>query len=369
MDQGFMDAFAIRFKSAFRNFKFAILAGALLFALCVPVEAQQPKKIARIGWLTVSSQSMIPERYEAFRQGLRDLGYIEDQNFVIVRSGAGGKVDRLADAVAELVRLKVDVIVTTGSTAALAAKQATSTIPIVMTTGDPLATGIITSLARPGGNITGLTNVAIDLAGKRLELLKETVPKLTRVGVLLNPGDPSSAGSLKKTKAAAREFGIQVQSLEVRSSSDFETAIKSASGGRVNALIILQNALINAHRARVIELASKNRLPTMFGEAVQVEAGGLISYAPNSADLFRRAATYVDKILKGAKPADLPVEQPTKFEFIINLKTAKQIGLTIAECASASGQGHQIAWSQEHGARSGQTLEGTHGKTILLSYA
>jgi putative ABC transport system substrate-binding protein len=162
-----------------------------------------------------------------------------------------------------------------------------------------------------------------------LELLKETVPKLTRVRVLFNPADPSSAGSLKETRAAARELGIQVQSLEVRSPSDFETAIKAPSGGRVNALIIVQNALINAHRARVVELAIKNRLPTMFGEAAHVESGGLMSYAPNSLDLFRRAATYLDKILKGAKPADLPVEQPTKFEFVINLKTAKQIGLTI----------------------------------------
>ena len=221
-------------------------------------------------------------------------------NIVIERANASGKIDRLADAAAELVRLNVDVIVTTGSTTVFAAKQATSTIPIVMTTGDPLATGIITSLARPGGNITGLTNVAIDLAGKRLELLKEAVPKITRVGVLLNPADPSSAGSLKETKAAGRELGIQVQSLEVRSSSDFETAIKAANGGRVNALIIVQNALINAHRARVVELATKNRLPTMFGEAAQVEAGGLMSYARNSADLFRRAAVYVDKILKGA---------------------------------------------------------------------
>jgi putative ABC transport system substrate-binding protein len=312
-----------------RNFFIGFALSAMLLAPWFSASAQQPKKMARIGWLTIGPQSMIPERYNAFRQGLRDLGYIEGENIVIERTNAGGKLDRLPDAAAELVRLKVDVIVTTGSTAVFAAKQATSTIPIVMTTGDPLATGIITSLARPGGNITGLTNVAIELTGKRLELLKEAVPKLTRVGVLLNPADPSSAGSLKETKVAAQELGIQVHSLEVRSPGDFDTAIKTASGGRVNALIILQNALINAHRAPVIELATKNRLPTMFGEAAQVEAGGLMSYAPNSADLFRRAATYVDKILKGIKPADLPVEQPMKFEFIINLKAAKQIGLTI----------------------------------------
>jgi putative ABC transport system substrate-binding protein len=273
---------------------------------------------------------VLPERYEAFRQGLRDLGYIEGRNIVIERGDAGGKIDRLADAAAELVRLKVKVIVTTGTTGSLAAKQATSTVPIVMTTGgDPVREGLIASLARPGGNITGLTSISTDLAGKRLELLTETIGKLTRVGVLLNPGDPSSSGSLAETEAAARALGVEVQALEVRSPDDFETAFKAASRRRVQALIILQNSLINSQRTRILELATKNRLPTMFGEAAQVESGGLMSYAPNSAELFRRAATYVDKILKGAKPADLPVEQPMKFEFVINLKAAKQIGLTI----------------------------------------
>ena len=305
------------------------LLSVMVLACVHLAEAQQPKKVARVGWLSVGPQSTLPERYDAFRQGLRDLGYIEGQNLMIERRDAGGKLERLADTVTELIRLNVDVIVTTGSTGAFAAKQATSTIPIVMTTGDPLATGIITKLARPGGNITGLTNIATDLAGKRLELLKETVPKLRNVGVLLNPADPSSIRSLKETKAAAGELGIQVQSLEVRNLGDFETAISAAVGKRVNALIILQNALINAHRARVVELATKKGLPTMFGEAALVESGGLMSYAPNSLDLFRRAATYVDKILKGAKPADIPVEQPIKFELVINLKTAKQIGLTI----------------------------------------
>jgi putative tryptophan/tyrosine transport system substrate-binding protein len=199
-----------------------------------------------------------------------------------------------------------------------------------MTTGaDPVAMGLIASLARPGGNITGLTSVSTDLAGKRLELLKETVPKLTRVGILWNPADPGSAAVLKETETVARALGVQVQSLEVRSPNDFESAFKAAIGGRAHALFIVQTALINNRRARIVELATKNRLPTMFGEGAHVESGGLMSYAPNSADLFRRAATYVDKILKGTKPADLPVEQPTKFEFIINLKAAKQIGLTI----------------------------------------
>ena len=307
----------------------SILIAVMLLAVAVVAEAQQSKKVPRIGWLAVNTATL-PERYEAFRRGLRELGYIEGQNIVIERRDAEGNVQRLPDAAAELVRLKVDVIVTTGTTGALAAKQATSTVPIVITTGgDPVASGLIASLARPGGNITGLTNIASDLAGKRLELLKETVPKLTRVGVLWNPADPGGTSSLKETEAVAPALGMQVQSLGVRSPKDFETAFKAATGGRTHALIILQTALINAQRTRIVELATKNRLPTMFGEGTHVESGGLMSYAPNSADLFRRAATYVDKMLKGAKPADLPVEQPTKFEFIINLKAAKQIGLTI----------------------------------------
>ena len=312
-----------------RNIAIVALS-AMLLALCSSAQAQQPKKIARVGWLSVSSESALPARYNAFRQGLRDLGYIEGQNIVIERRNAEGKLERLADAAAELVRLKVEVIVTTGTTGSLAAKQATSTIPIIITTGgDPVASGLIASLARPGGNITGLTNIAWDLAGKRLELLKETFPKLTRVGVLWNPADPGGIKSLKETETVAPALGMQVQSLGVRSPNDFEAAFKAATGGRTHALIILQTALINAQQTRIVELATKNRLPTMFGEGSHVEAGGLMSYAPDSADLFRRAASYVDKILKGTKPADLPVEQPKKFELVINLKTAKQIGVTI----------------------------------------
>jgi len=303
----------------------------MLFALSIPSSAQQPKKVFRIGWLSMSSEAALPTRYEAFRQGLRELGYLEGQNIVIERRDAKGILQRLPDVAAELVRLKVDVIVTTGSTGVVAAKQATSTVPIVMTTGgDPVALGLIASLARPGGNVTGLTSISNDLAGKRLELLKETIPKLTRVGVLWNPADPGArTGSFKETEAAAQAFGLHLQSLETQGPKDFESVFKAASKAQAHALIVLQTALINAHRTQIIELANKNRLPTMFGEGAQVEAGGLMSYAPNSADLFRRAATYVDKILKGAKPADLPVEQPTKFELVINLKTAKQIGLTI----------------------------------------
>ena len=304
---------------------------AMLFALCDSASAQHPaRKVPRIGVLNAGASSSIPARLGAFRQGLRDLGYIEGQNIIIELPYAEGKLDRLPDVAAEFVRIKVEVIVTTGTTGALAAKKATSTIPIVMTTGaDPVAMGLIASLARPGGNITGLTSVSTDLAGKRLELLKETVPRLTRVGILWNPADPGSTAVFKETETMARSLGVQVQSLEVRSPNDFESAFKAATGERAHALIIVQTALINNRRARIVELATKNRLPTMFGEGAHVESGGLMSYAPNSADLFRRAATYVDKILKGTKPADLPVEQPIKFDFMINLKTAKQIGLTI----------------------------------------
>jgi ABC-type uncharacterized transport system substrate-binding protein len=298
---------------------------AMLFAFCTHAEAQQPKKIPRIGWLG----STLPGRYDAFRQGLRDLGYIEGQNIVIERRDSGGKIDRLPDAVAELVRLKVEVMVVVGTAGAIAARQVTSSIPIVMTTGsDPVATGLIASLARPGGNITGLTNGSSQLGGKRLELLKETIPRLTRVAVLWNPDDPGSIANFQEIEVVARALGVQLQSLQVRTLNDLESALK-ATAGQAHALLIVQTSLINAHRARIVELATKSRLPTTFGESGQVDAGGLMSYAPNTPDLFRRAATYVDKILRGAKPADLPVEQPVKFDFIINLKTAKQIGVTI----------------------------------------
>jgi putative tryptophan/tyrosine transport system substrate-binding protein len=301
------------------------LLSIFLSASIDTVFAQEVKTPRRIGWLGFP----IPARYEAFRQGMRDLGYIEGQNFVIALVDTGAN-SRLPDAVAELIRRNAEVIVTTGSPAVFAAKQATSTIPIVMTTGgDPVALGLIASLAHPGGNVTGLTSISNDLAAKRLDLLKETIPKLVRVGVLWNPDDPSPSISFKETESAARGFGMQLQPLRVRSPSDFEGAFKTATAKRLEALVILQTALINNQIVRIIELATKNRLPTMFGEGLQVESGGLMSYAPNSPDLFRRAATFVDKILKGRKPADLPVEQPTKFEFVINLKTAKQIGLTI----------------------------------------
>ena len=314
------------------NSKQNILLYALITALLsiVSLVEAQPKNSPRIGFLTFSSESDLPDRYNAFREGLRDLGYTEGHNIVIERRHAAGKLERLPDAAAELVRLNVKVIVTTGTTGALAAKRATSTIPIIMTTGaDPVINGLVASLARPGGNITGLTSIASDLAGKRVEVLKETVPQLARVGVLWNPADPGSTTVFKETEASVHAFGLKIQTLEVQNSNDFESAFKTGTERRVQALIILQHALMNAHRARIVALATTNKLPTIFGEAAHVEVGGLMSYAANSADLFRRAATYVDKILKGANPADLPVEQPKKFELVINLKTAKQIGLTI----------------------------------------
>lgn len=304
---------------------------ALLFALSFPSAAQQPKKVARIGFLSVNPAFSLEPRVKAFREALRELGYMEGKNIAIEYRHAEGRRDRLAAVAAELASLKVDVIVVAGGTApALAAKEATSTIPIVMTyVGDPVARGLIVSLARPGGNITGLTSVSPDLAGKRLELLKETVPRLSRVGVLWNPASQGSTANFKETETAARSFGLQVQSLEARSPAELESAFKTATMGRAHALIVVESPLIGAHTSRIVELATNSRLPTMFGQGIRAEAGGLMYYGPNFPDLHRRAATYVDKILKGRKPADLPVEQPMKFELVINLRTAKQIGLTI----------------------------------------
>jgi ABC-type uncharacterized transport system substrate-binding protein len=322
----------------------AVTLGALLFALgfftpcslllarCSSVQAQQPKKVPRIGFLLALSSSYDRERVEAFRQGLRELGYVEGQNVFVEYRYVGGKADESSNKLAaELVRLRVDLIVAGGGSGlARAVKETTKTIPIVMTGGsDPVGAGLVASLARPGGNITGLTAIAAELAGKRLELLKETLPRLTRVGVLWNPTDQGSAQGLKEIEIAAPTLGLDVQSLQVRSPSNFESAFKAAIAGQARALQVLGSGLINSHRSRIIEFATESRLPTMFADAALVQAGGLMSYGPNAPDLYRRAATYVDKILKGAKPGNLPVEQPKKFEFVINLKAAKEIGLTI----------------------------------------
>ena len=304
--------------------------GTLLLPLSFPVQAQQPKKIPRIGFLSAGSSSIYSPRNEAFRQGMRELGYVEGKNIAIEYRFAEGNLARLPELAAEFVRLKVDVIVTAGIPQLLAAKRATSTIPIVGSgAGDLVGAGLVAGLARPGGNITGLTSISTDLAGKQLDLLKETIPRLNRVGVLWDAADPGATVNFKAMEVTAQALGVQVQRLEVRSPEEFETAFNAASGERAGAIMILQTNLTNTHRKRIVQLAIKNRLSTMLGESGLMDSGGLMSYGPNYADLHRRAATYVDKILKGSKPADLPVEQPTKFEFVINLKTAKQVGLTI----------------------------------------
>ena len=305
--------------------------GALLLALCFPVDAQQPQKIPRIGYLSSGGEPKAPEAsVDAFRQGLRDLGYIEGKNILIEYRYTGGRQERSPSLVAELVQLKVDVLVLAQVPAIRAAKQATQTIPIIMLTSvDPVAAGIIDSLARPAGNITGITLLTRDLNGKRLELLKEVVPTASRVGVL-SPDSPDARVRFKEYEAAAHALRVQLQSLEVRSQNpDFEGAFQTAVKGRMSALITLRNGLLIYHRKQIADLAIKNRLPAMSELSDMVEAGGLVSYGANEADSFKRGAIYVDKILKGAKPANLPVEQPTKFELVINLKTAKQIGLTI----------------------------------------
>jgi putative tryptophan/tyrosine transport system substrate-binding protein len=301
----------------------------MLFALSVNVDAQQPTKIPRIGYLG-SSATANPARREAFLQGLRELGYVEGKNIVIEWRYAEGKPDRERALAAELVRLKLDVIVTGGSTATRPAKAATVTIPIVMTQdSDPVGNGFVASLARPGGNITGLSNFAPELSGKRLELLREVVPKLSRVAVFGNATVPGNAQMLKETELAAGAFGVRLQYLEMRISKDLETAFRAANKSRSDAILLLVRGPVALAYREIAELAVKSRLPTIYSGREYVEAGGLMSYGVNLDDLDRRAATYVDKILKGAKPADLPVEQPTKFELIINLKAAKQIGLTI----------------------------------------
>ena len=307
-----------------------ILVSVLAVALA---EAQQPKKVPRIGFLWGSSPDAEKNRVAAFEQRLRDLGYIEGKNVLVEHRYAEGKLDDSPSLVAELVQLKVDVIVVTFLPGTRAAKEATKTIPIVMVSFvDPVAAGLVDSLARPGGNITGLATLARDLSGKRLELLKEVVPKISRVGVLWDANAPGPAVAFKEYEAAARSLKMQLQSLEVRGPTpDLEGAFQAAAKGRANALIVISNPVLRRYVKQITELAIKNRLPSMHETGSLVEAGGLMSYSAVEGDLYRRAAIYVDKILKGAKPADLPVEQPMKFEFIINLKTAKQIGLTIPQ--------------------------------------
>jgi putative tryptophan/tyrosine transport system substrate-binding protein len=313
------------------NRKITVLTlSAMLSALYFPAEAQQPTKIPRIGFQLDAPASTITARIEGFREGLRELGYVEGKNIAIEWRSSEGKIERRNELAAELVRLKVDVIVSAGPTITRALKEATSTIPIVMGQDtDPVGNGFVASLARPGGNITGLAALAPEMSGKQLEILKEIVPRLSRVAIIGNSTNPGDAQALRETVLAAGVFEIYLRYLDVQDSKDIEPVIRAAAKGRAEALLVLGNPILNLQRQQVVDLAAKLRLPATYARPEYIEAGGLTYYGTNYNDLFRRAATYVDKILKGAKPADLPVEQPKKFEFIINLKAARQIGLTV----------------------------------------
>jgi putative tryptophan/tyrosine transport system substrate-binding protein len=304
---------------------------ATLFAFCSSAHAQQqPKKIPRIGFLNAGSPSAIAARLEAFQQGLRELGYVEGKSIVIEHRSAEGKTDRLPELAVELVRLKVDIIFSTGPQSTRAAKEATSTIPIVMGfDSDPVGNRFVASLARPGGNITGLSTLAPEISGKQLELLKEIVPRLSRVAVFGTSTQPGNVQALKESELAAGTLGVKLQFVDILGPKDIEIAFGAAGKGRADAGLVLNSPVLFYERKQIADLAVNSRLPSIYYAADFVEAGGLMSYGASVTDLFRRAATYVDKILKGAKPSDLPVEQPKKFELVINLKAAKQIGLTI----------------------------------------
>ena len=314
-----------------QNRKWAIFLIVLALTVCgASAEAQQEKPIPRIGFVSNTFPSAVATRVEAFRKGLHELGYVEGKDIVIEYRHSEGKPDRLPALVAELVRLKVDTIVTSGPLVTRAAKDVTSKIPIVFAQeGDPVGSGLVVSLARPGGNMTGLSNFSPELGGKRLEILKEVIPRLDRVAVLGTSTVESHALFLKEQEPAARALRLQLQYLDLLNSRDIEPAFRAANKGKADALLVLAGPVLNVHRRQVVGLAAKNRLPAMYNFPEFVEAGGLMTYGVSDVDMARRAATYVDKILKGAKPADIPVEQPTKFELVINLKAAKQIGLSI----------------------------------------
>jgi putative ABC transport system substrate-binding protein len=302
-------------------------------AVPLAAQAQQAGKVHRIGYLTSGTSTDAPQRIDVFRQALRELGWVEGKNIVIEYRIAEGRLDRLPDLATELVRLKVDIIVANPTPTAVAVKNATGTIPIVMIgVADPVALGLIASLARPGGNVTGLSwSVGVELWVKQLELLKEIVPKVSRVAVLSNPANPFVVLAIRDVKVAARSLGLQLQLLEVRGPDEFDGAFAAMAKERVGALLVISDTIFSVRRARLAELEAKNQLPSMHGLRSDAEAGGLMAYGPDFPDQFRRAATYVDKILKGANPADLSVEQPTKFELVINMKTAKALGLTIPQ--------------------------------------
>ena len=307
-----------------------LLATGALLAAPLAVEAQQAAQIPRIGFLASSSAESGKGRLTAFRQGLRELGYLEGQNIIIEQRYAAGKFEELPNLAAELVRRKVDVLVTEGTPAASAAKNATSAIPVVMgNAGDPVGIGLVASLARPGGNITGLSDFSSDTVTKRLELLKEVVPSASHVAVFFNPANATNPLQLRTLQAAAPALGVTLLRFEVRGADDIERAFAAMRSERPGALIFAGDAIFNVHLKLIVALAAKSRLPALYGGRPAVDAGGLMSYGTNFDDLFRRAAAYVDKILKGAKAADLPIEQPTKVELVINLKTAKTLGITI----------------------------------------
>jgi putative tryptophan/tyrosine transport system substrate-binding protein len=308
---------------------FALALGALLFALCLSAEAQQPKKIARIGYLSVGDPVGRVYRIEAFRQGLKELGYVEGKNIIIEYRFAEARQERLPELARDLVALKVDIIFAGGGPATEAAKNATQTIPVVTSSQDPVRQGFVAGLPRPGGNITGLANLTSELVGKRLELLKEVIPQLSRVAVLSTPISNFVFTTWRRTEVAAQSLGVQLQVAELRDRDDLEPAFAAIKRERAEALLILRNPLVNDLTKRIANLALESRLPAIYDEKRFPQLGGLISYGTDLADLDRRAGVLVGKILKGAKPADLPVEQPTKFELVINLKTAKAVGLKI----------------------------------------
>ena len=301
-----------------------------LLAMPLPGETQNARKIYRVGYLGNSSASLEPDLVEAFRQGMRELGYIEGKNLVIEFRWAEGRYDRFASLVTDLIHLPVDVIVTAGTPGTLAAKNATKTIPLVIAvSGDAVGSGLIESLARPGGNVTGLTTMVPELEGKRLELLLEILPKLARITVLKNDANPLMAILFRQTAAAAKSSGVALEAVDIRAGDDFVKAFASIAKARPDAIIVLADRFLLAERERILTFAAKERFAAMYPYREFVERGGLISYSPNYAESFRSAARYVDKILKGTKPADLPVEQPTKFELVVNMKTAKTLGFKI----------------------------------------
>ena len=303
---------------------------AMLFALYIPAHAQQAK-VYKLGFLSASAQSsFVTAGFQAFLQELQTLGYVEGKNIRIEYRAAEGKYDRLPDLAAELIGLKVDVIVANSALAARPAKAATKIIPIVVYSGDPVGSGLVASLARPGGNVTGVTDLSPDLSGKRFELLKEIIPGLVRVAVLWDAEGPVPLLAFKETQEAARAMGLQIQSLEVKGPKpDFDAVLNDAAKGRARALLVINNPLISVHRPTIVEHVQKRQIPAIYPDRRFIDDGGLMSYGVDNVRLFARLAYFVDRILKGVKPEDLPVEQPTKFELIINLKTAKQIGLTI----------------------------------------